>query len=61
MGFWGKKTGLRKQTAMVKVQGNQIEDSPPQTKDKHCPQCLKGKGNPNNNSKAIYELCQRYR
>ena len=27
---------------------------PPQTKDKHCPQCFKGKGNPNNKSKAVY-------
>ena len=26
---------------------NQIEDSPPQTKVKHCPQCFQGKGNPN--------------
>ena len=25
---------------------NQIEDSPPQTKVKHCAQCLQGKGNP---------------
>ena len=31
----------------MKVQVNRIEDSPPQTKDKHCPQCFQGKGNPN--------------
>ena len=48
------KTGLRKKTARMKVQVNRIEDSPPQTKDKHCPQCFQGKGNPNNNSKAVY-------